>query len=273
MCNSGPVDGWHKCQSSHRSEIVALSSIILFLDEFATFHECSVQCNFHIFADSTGAISAIEHIRDKIPIRHYPNHADVLSTLSNATQIVSRSVCQHVKSHQDETKEYSDLPFSAQVNVLCDRMATRHMNTHRGGEWASQQNFLPTRNQPVVVSYLGQRIPSHYIKRLRDSISSQAHRTYLQNRYKWDDYVWSTIAWEPLYAIGRRVSQQSCFSNRSKLIHNWLNLGCQRAKFHSSSADATIQCPYCKQEETFVHLLTCPDPRAQGRNADSMPPR
>ena len=100
---------------------------MLFLDEYATFHEIAVQCDFKIFADSTGAISAIEGIRDKIPSRHYPDHADIVSTLADASQIINKAVCQHVKSHQDDRKDFSELPFSAQVNVLCDRMATRHM--------------------------------------------------------------------------------------------------------------------------------------------------
>ena len=124
VCNSGPVDGWAKCQSSYRSELTALSSAMLFLDELTTFFEIDVQCDFQLLVDSTGAISALEHIRDQIPTRHYPDHADVVSTLSDASQILSKSVCQHVKSHQDDTKEYSELSFAAQVNVVCDRMAT-----------------------------------------------------------------------------------------------------------------------------------------------------
>ena len=263
VCNSGPVDGWNKCQSSYRSELQALSSAFLFLDEYATFHEITVQCSFHILADSTGAISAIEQVRDKIPTRKYPDHADIVSTIADAEQILSKSVCQHVKSHQDDKKDFSDLPFAAQVNVLCDRMATRHMNVHRGGAWSSRQNYSETRNQPVILSFQRQRIPSHYIERLRDSISSDAHRTYLQQRYRWDDFVWSTIAWEPLYSIGRRTRQKPCFANRSKLIHNWLNLGSQRSKFHSQSSTTSKQCPYCCQDENFIHLLTCSDPRAK----------
>ena len=264
ICNSGPVDGWYKCQSSYRSELMALSSAMLFLDEFSTFHEIEVQCNFHLFVDSTGAISAIEHIRDRIPTRQYPDHADVVSTLSDAFHIISKSVFQHVKSHQDDKKAFSDLPFAAQINVLCDRMATRQMEVHRGGEWSSKQNYSITCNQPVVLSYMKQRIPSHYIARLRDAITSDAHRTYLQQRYRWDDFIWSTIAWEPLYTIGRRTSKKPCFANRSKILHNWLNLGSQRAKLHRQSQPAVLQqCPYCQQEENFVHLLTCVDPRAK----------
>ena len=75
--------------------------------------------------------------------------------------------------------------------------------------------------------------------------------------------MWSTIAWESLYTIGRRYHKQPCFVNRTKLVHNWLNLGSQRAKFHEQSNVTTKQCPYCQQDEDFVHLLTCTDSRAK----------
>jgi hypothetical protein len=48
--------------------------------------------------------------------------------------------------------------------------------------------------------------------------------------------------------------------NRSKLVHNWLNLGSQRAKFVNDDDEESAhakQCPYCKQEEDFQHMLTC----------------
>ena len=48
--------------------------------------------------------------------------------------------------------------------------------------------------------------------------------------------------------------------NRSKLVHNWLNLVSQRAKFVKDDDDDSNhakQCPYCQEDEDFCHLLTC----------------
>jgi hypothetical protein len=263
VCNAGPVDGWHKCQSSYRSELMALSSALLYLDEYSAFLNIPVQCTLHLFVDSTSAISVIDKIRDRIPTRSYPDHADIISTLQDAKHIIFKSTCQHVKSHQDDKKDFSDLPFAAQVNVLCDRMATRHMVTHRTGAWSSRPNYLATRNQSVVLSHSNQNIPSHYIKRLREMITSQSHRDYLHQRYKWDAYTGDQIAWEPLFTIGRRMSSHASFSTRAKLVHNWLNLGSQRARLHQPSTRLAQQCPYCHLEEDFTHLMTCRDPRAK----------
>ncbi len=80
---------------------------------------------------STSAISAIDAIRDCIPTQYYPDHAEIISTLQDVKNVIFQSSCQHVKSHQNAKKDFSDLPFSAQVNVLCDHMATRHMIVHR----------------------------------------------------------------------------------------------------------------------------------------------
>lgn len=33
ILNAGPVDGWHKCQTSLQSEAAALASVTLYLDE------------------------------------------------------------------------------------------------------------------------------------------------------------------------------------------------------------------------------------------------
>ena len=67
VINSGPVDGWRRCQSSLRSEATALSSVCLYLDKLATFHEIEIRsCNFKTFIDSTSAISNTVSICDLI---------------------------------------------------------------------------------------------------------------------------------------------------------------------------------------------------------------
>ena len=48
--------------------------------------------------------------------------------------------------------------------------------------------------------------------------------------------------------------------NRSKLVHNWLNLGSQRAKFvNDDDSNQAKQCPYCQADEDLCHLLACYD--------------
>ena len=42
LSNYGPVDGWHRCQTSLRSEAATLASLTLFIDEFACWANCEI---------------------------------------------------------------------------------------------------------------------------------------------------------------------------------------------------------------------------------------
>ena len=103
VLNSGPVDGWHKCQSSLRSEATALASVTLYLEEVAVFFDLTIQCQFRLYLDSSSAISNVNQLRDLILKRKYANNADVLSTMRSAHHVIEKFSLQHVKSHQDNT--------------------------------------------------------------------------------------------------------------------------------------------------------------------------
>jgi hypothetical protein len=180
VVNSGPVDGWRRCQSSLRSEATALSSVCLYLDELASFHAIEIRCNFKTFIDSTSATTNAVSIRDMIPKRQYPNNADCMTTIKDATRVISRMRLEYVKSHQDTKTNFDTLPFAAQLNTLCDRNATRHLDYHRDGEWAAQSEPLLSRNMPVQVFYGDTAITSHYVSRIGAEIGADTHRDFLQ---------------------------------------------------------------------------------------------
>ena len=178
---------------------------------------------------------------------------------------------EHVKSHQDDTVDVSELPFSAQLNVECDKLATEHLQQQQvAPAEATLANPLPLRNHTVEVRHGTQVFSSHYATRLRTAVSSKVHRRYLQTKYKWSPLVWESIAWDAfLYCGSRKVIAHPV--TRCKVVHNWLNLGAQRAKI-GRCPDSALEsrCPYCDQSETFVHLLTCSAPRAQKFRYDGL---
>jgi hypothetical protein len=111
---------------------------------------------------------------------------------------------------------------------------------------------------PVQVFYGNTAITSHYVSRIRAEIGADSHRDYLQTKYNWSDQQWCHIVLDSFEMVARCTQTKPV--NRSKLIHNWLNLGSQRAKFvndDDEASDHAKQCPYCKQEEDFQHMLTC----------------
>ena len=270
VMNTGPVDGWHKCQNSLRSEAAALASVTLYLDEMADYYAIDVQCTFHLFVDSTSAITNVEQLRDLIPKRRFPDNADILFTMKSAHHVI-RSFCfEHVKSHQDDKIHLDRLPFAAQVNVLCDRMASNQLKRQRFNEWErTQSHAIPTRHLPVAIYYDGQIVSSHYVSNIRSEICADRHRDYLQAKYHWTDQTWAWIAHDSLALCAQRTTLKHA-ANRSKLIHNWLNLGLQRAKVGNLTNPVARCCPYCSCDEDFTHLLSCAAPKARKAQYDAL---
>jgi hypothetical protein len=244
------------------------------VDELATYHQLDIRCKFRLYVDSTSAISNVKTLRDLIPKRRFPNNADILSTMSSAHYVIEHFVMTHVHSHQDNTKAFDKLSFPAQLNVLCDEMATKQLNrqANNDDERTLSTPLLP-RTLNVEVKYGSQVISSHYVARLRESISLHRHRTFLQAKYKWSDQVWESIALDAFMKCARRPKLDNLV-NRSKLVHNWLNLGTQRAIFGSGGtiSETERRCPYCTQTEDFTHMLTCTEPRALKFRYDALLP-
>jgi hypothetical protein len=122
-----------------------------------------------------------------IPKRQFPNNAHCMTTIKDATRVISRMRLEHVKSQQDTKTNFKKLSFVAQLNTLCDHNATWHLDYHRDGEWAAQSEPLPTRNMPVLVFYGSMAITSHYVSRIRAEIGADTHRDFLQAKYNWSD--------------------------------------------------------------------------------------
>ena len=133
------------------------------------------ECN-----QTTNAVS----IRDMIPKRQYPNNADCMTTIKDATRVISRMRLEHIKSHQDMKTNLKKLLFAAQLNMICDHMATWYLDYHWDGKWAAQSKPLPTRrNMTVQVFYGNTAIASHYVSRLRAEIGADIHHDFLQASY------------------------------------------------------------------------------------------
>ena len=112
----------------------------------------------------------IHDIRSLIGIngkRRYADNADILSVMRSAEHIISRFTLEHVRSHQDDKTDFVDLPFDAQLNVLCDRMATDQMQRQGGNPWeATQPCPLPPRHLLVEVTY-----GDHHLLALRQALA------------------------------------------------------------------------------------------------------
>jgi hypothetical protein len=187
IINSGPVDDWIKCQSSLRSEAAALASATLFIDEFASFGAIDIKCKFRIYVGSASAISNVDLLKELISRRRFANNAEILSTIRSAHYVVRLYTLEHVKSHQDENTKFEKLlPLPAQLNVLCNQMATAQLKRQETEPLQqTQTNPLTPRFLEVEIQVGGQPISSHFISRICEIISKHSHRQYLQQKYQW----------------------------------------------------------------------------------------
>jgi hypothetical protein len=269
--NAGPVDGWSKCQSTLRSTTAGLASVTLYLHELANFHSLSFQCKFQLSSSSIGAINQVSAIRDLIPTRKFANNADLLSTLRAAPEVLNTYRLCQVRSPQDASTKFDLLPISEKLHVICERMATSHLQSQGvNASESTQPCSLCPRHLPVEVFLGTQNIPSNYISILRDEITVRRHRAFLGTKYNWTSDTMADIAWESFSLCGHRVRADKATA-RSKLVHNWLNLGVQRAKHGTARLDILRSCPYCSLPEDFVHLLSCTSSQAmQSRYAATL---
>ena len=109
----------------------------------------------------------------------------------------------------------------------------------------------------------GYTITNQYGKNLREMIGADKLWDGLQTKHKWSNQTWANIAIPAFKAVAEKTTLNK-LATRSKIAHGWLNLGTQRTQLVQQDKKATAKkCPCClTATEDFVHLLTCPNPRA-----------
>jgi hypothetical protein len=157
----------------------------------------------------------------------------------------------HVKSHQDkEQPDTLQLPWKAQLNVLCDRLATRQLAVCP----------LVTRVTPnpycnAYISHGNNTISGQLRKSLFCAASQPIARDYLIRRYQWSPDTFASIAWEPCHAaIHSLTTPDHRFV--TKLIHKLLPIG---FRLKQRQAHMPSGCPTCDAPvEDDWHWIACP---------------
>ena len=270
---AGPVDCWVPAQSSQRCELFAIASFMVLLDDFCTYYRVILCCTIYTYVDNDGAMEICKALQDGNISRTYPDNADAIAIIASRPKVLKRMHFIHVDSHQDKKQKYKvkgeekkktrDLPMSAKLNYLADRLATQFLKTCRWGEWCPTQYPLRPPSVNVTVVSSGYTITNHYVKTIRNQIGIRLHRDYLHDKYKWSEQTWTDIAWDAYHAAAEAIPLTQ-LSTHSKLAHGWLDLGTHRQKLAASlEKEAASKCPCClTATEDFQHLLTCPDPRS-----------
>ena len=257
---AGPVDGWTRCQSSLRSELVAIASLCLALEEFCLFRQImDIKCKICIYIDNLQAIKHLKELQIGKTVRKYEANADALSIIAACPTVLAQLKPSHVKAHQDDKKHPSELDRPAQVNILCDKLATLYMDSMLLGPMTA----IHTPGRPQSLPIEVQVINSHYTKRLHKEIGAGYHQDYVCKKFKWSQQTYAWIDWTAIKNVAKKTSINQ-LATISKLMHNWLPLGQKRKQLALTKEVKAIaeNCPCCwKQPETFIHFLICPEPQ------------
>jgi hypothetical protein len=158
---------------------------------------------------------------------------------------------QHVKSHQDKDQpDTLKLSWKAQLNILCDRLATRQLAVCP----------LITRVTPnpycnAYIAHGDKTISGQLRKSLFCAASQPIARDYLIQRYQWSPEIFAAIAWDPCHAaINSLTTPDHRFV--TKLIHKLLPIG---FRLKQRQAHMPSGCPTCDAPvEDDWHWITCP---------------
>jgi hypothetical protein len=134
---------------SYRAEGYRRMSLLLFLTHYIRYYGIKTADDLRVtsYCDNSSLIKAEEefHTRDVDSSSWYlKSDHDVIMTLNKGRkglpfQLISR----HVKSHQDDEREFDDLTRSEQLNVFADRRATAALDELRAADKNKELYPLP----------------------------------------------------------------------------------------------------------------------------------
>jgi hypothetical protein len=156
----------------------------------------------------------------------------------------------HVKGHQDDDDiDIVDLPWPAQLNVVCDQLASHHLSL-------SELNPIVPHN-PHCNAYVrirGESVTGQIRKALFDAAGRPRLRKYLIDKHHWNDGTFERVHWDATSgAIGGLTIPEHRFV--VKLSFNLLPVG---FRLRQREGNIPANCPSCEHPvEDDWHWITC----------------
>jgi hypothetical protein len=134
---------------SYRAEGYGRMSLLLFLKHYIRCYNIKPADELRVtsYCDNSSLLKAEEafHTRDVDSSSWYlKTDHDVIMTLSEVQEgLPFQLISQHVKSHQDEKRDFDDLTRPEQLNVLTDHRATAALDELRAARKGTEFHPLP----------------------------------------------------------------------------------------------------------------------------------
>jgi len=170
---------------------------------------------------------------------------------------------EHIKGHQDQETEYSELPLSAQLNIDADRLA---------GEFRESMDHPETHVYmfPHACAHLHLRegtCTAQIPQLLRRAATEQQLLDYLCQRYGWSTAVCNSIDWEAHHQAIKRNNKRRIQITKL-LIYDLVPTN----KVVYRDDPRRQGCPGCStcQQEDRDHVLQCGEKRREAWRAQAL---
>lgn len=165
-----------------------------------------------------------------------------------------------VKGHQDDNRDYEDLPLLARLNVDADRFAGEFQDQFG----ASRPTVPRLEHNGAQLQIDGETITYKEKAAIRYAETAKPLREHIKARNGWEDKDMQTIDWDAHGSAIRRGNTNRV--HLVKLVHDLLPTNSNVYRFVD---DRTNNCPTCQHDnEDRDHLIRCSHPaRARWRKS------
>jgi hypothetical protein len=253
---SGPAPG--SPNSSYRAEGYGMLGFLRMLFHIMTYYKVqmtdSTRRQILFFTDSQSLINKqiqLHTYEDWYAAIHTWPHADVLMQLRSAEADIYPFVLKlrHVKSHQDDEKDYEDLEDDAKMNYMCDILATEKLDTLERQN--KKQKVRPLPACPVYLNEATGVINAKEQLRLKQALPRQELKAYYRKRYNWQQSTFDNINWNDF----ARARKRNITTKRyvTTLCCCWLPTN-HRMQWTTGRSNT---CGICGDDKTSDHMFEC----------------
>jgi hypothetical protein len=141
-----------------------------------------------------------------------PNHDQLQAAQQVAKKHNILVVPEHIKSHQDDSRDYNDLPWQAKLNCDYDQMAGVSHRFKICRDTLHKRYDLPT-GHIASLEIDGHIITSHVVTAIKEASYRREFIEYITQRAGWQDKeTHHTIDWVAQSRAGKRLSSGQCLT-------------------------------------------------------------
>lgn len=240
---------------SFRAESYGMLALVCYIYHLTIHYSIQLQSTLKIYCDNLGLLKRIYNSQKKTnnsPRQFLFSKIDVEMQIIDTLTIMNTTACKfaHVKGHQDDNIPFKNLSWPAKMNVYCDQLATKELNSISTP--SGEVSLLPASRVMLMIN--NTTITHHIPTQIRRYWSSKAREEYLRNKHKWNYTTFDLVDWETFRSVLAKFSFL-----KTNFIIKWINkiipFNLRHFQFEMVS---TPMCPSgCQCEETETHFLRC----------------